>query len=158
MAATELTAYTEHPVSFLGIKFGCNGSNVTQWTVGTRLLTDHHENISQILISGPTPGTTPHTTVLSSLNATSYLNVYEYETSSPLPVGQDQYITLESSQIYYQRCKRMVENNLCRDQTLVAVDVSKFSVYYMIIIYLSIQCCRLSKQLSQLYPWVHWYE
>ena len=126
MAATELIS---HPgeIPFQRIGFNCVAL-ISSWTVGARIMGDHHENAGQIIIRTVlSPSQSPITTVLSSLNATSYLNVYEYELHTNQFVSLDQYITINSSQIYYQRCGLMnSQSGRCIDRPLVVVDVGKF--------------------------------
>ena len=131
MAATELTS---HPDTFQyphSIYFGCSGSTVRKWTVGARITGHSQEKLPQILIKELPSLTTIHTSELSSVNTTSYLNVYEYELSPPVQVDQDQYITVDSTQIYYQRCGIVRQlSGQCIDIPLVAVDAGKFSTLH----------------------------
>ena len=122
MAATELTS---HPYTLdfnRSIYFGCRGSTVRKWTVGARITGHSREKAPHILINDLSSHTTIHTSELCSLNATSYLNVYEYELSPPVQVNQAQYIAVDSTQIYYQRCGIVRWSGQCIGLPLVAVD------------------------------------
>ena len=125
MAATELVS---HPgeIAFQRIAFNCEAM-ISIWTVGARIMGDH-QNAGQIIIrTTKSPSQSPITTTLSSLNATSYLNVYEYELHTKHFVKQQQYIATNSSQIYYQRCGLMnSQSKRCIDRPLVVVDACKF--------------------------------
>ena len=87
-------------------------------------MTDTDESISQINITGPAivSNSPSAVTILSSLNATSHLNVYEYELGRVVVVGRKQYMTINSSQIYFQHCR--LSSGSCIDRPLVAVDAS----------------------------------
>ena len=96
--------------------------------MGARITGHSQEKAPQILIEELSPySDNIHTYELGSLNATSYPNVYEYELSPPVQVDQDQYIAVISTQIYYQRCGKVLHIGQCKDRPLVAVDASKFS-------------------------------
>ena len=130
MAATELTSHPDTLHYPHRIYFGCSGSTVRKWTVGARITGHSQEKAPQILIeelSLSSYSDNIHTSELSSPNATSYLNVYEYELSPPVQVDQGQYIAVDSTQIYYQRCGKVPNIGQCKDRPLVAVDASKFS-------------------------------
>ena len=99
--------------------------------MGARITGHSQEKAPQILINDLSSHTTIHTSELSSLNATSYLNVYEYELSPPVQVDQDQYIAVDSTQIYYQRCGIVRQlSGQCIDIPLVAVDAGKLSTFH----------------------------
>ena len=125
MAATELFSHPgEIPIQRMG--FNC-AAMISSWTVGARKMGDHYENAPQIIILTIMPSQSPITTVLSSLNATSYLNVYEYELHTWQFVSQQQYIAINSTQIYYQRCGLMnSQSGRCIDRPLVVVDAGEF--------------------------------
>ena len=131
MAATEIISHTGE-LRHRRLGFNCNGT-LTGWTVGARMMGDYHQNAAQIIIrSMQFPSRSPHiyTTALSSLNATSYLNVYEYELHPKLLVSHDLYIAVNSTQIYSQRCGLMNEQSgRCKDRPLVVVDAGK-SVFH----------------------------
>ena len=123
MAATEVTSHPGELLRYFGkLQFICNKTNIIKWTMGAKTVGTHQKSTSQIFIKKPDIRTTSHTTVLRSLNATSHLNVYEYELS-PVAVDQKQYIDVISSHIYYQRCRR--STGLCPDRPLLVVDASK---------------------------------
>ena len=128
MAATELIS---HPgkVSNQRVGFNCNRTTLTNWTVGARIMGNNYQNAGQIIIrtTNVRPSQLPSTTVLRSLNVTSYLNVYEYELDDKIFVRQDQYIAVNSTQIYYQHCGLMnSQSGRCIDRPLVVVDAGKF--------------------------------
>ena len=125
MAATELISHPKE-IPFQRIAFNC-AAMISIWTVGARIMGDH-QNAPQIFIRTiMLPSQNPITTVLSSLNATSYLNVYEYELHTKTYVSRDQYIATNSSQIYYQRCGLMnSQSGRCIDRPLVVVDAGEF--------------------------------
>ena len=133
MAATEVTSHPGELLRYFGkLHFTCNKTNIIRWTLGAKTVGAHQKSTSQIFINKPDTRTTSHTIVLSSLNATSHVNVYEYELS-PVTVDQKQHINVLSSHIYYQRCRRSTGS--CPDRPLVAVDASKFKlvlhIYYI---------------------------
>ena len=131
MTATELTSHPDTLNYTYSIYFSCSGSTVRKWTVGARITGHSQEKAPQILINDLSSHTTIHTSELSSLNATSYLNVYEYELSPPVQVDQDQYIAVDSTQIYYQRCGIVRQlSGQCIDIPLVAVDAGKLSTFH----------------------------
>ena len=131
MAATELFS---HPgeIAFQRIAFNCEAM-ISIWTVGARIMGDYHENAPQIIIRTTlSPSQTPPPTVLSSLNATSYLNVYEYELHPRHFVSHQQLIAINSTQIYYQRCGLMnSQSGHCIDRPLVVVDAGKFHCHIL---------------------------
>ena len=137
MAATSITTYptslSDQRYSRL-LYFNCR-SNLKKWTVGARINEDEttapytHSRTVHIHIRTPEqdsyiiPNGTRH---LSSLNATSYLNVYEYELSPTVDVWTRRYIALEFEanpkiQIYYERYGL----STTVDRPLIAADAGK---------------------------------
>ena len=105
MASTSVTAYPGAVQPIRWLKFTCRAT-VQKWTVGAKINGEGTE-APKIRIYSRTMDPSVNFT-LTSLNATRYLNVYEYEPSPPVQVQPGDYIGLEyqadsSSQIYYQR-------------------------------------------------------
>ena len=151
MTATELFSYTGKS-SLQTMGFNCF-SIVTSWMVGASLMGDRNQNVEQITIEV----SQSHIIALDSLNATPYLNVYEYGLDIEILVHRNQYIAVNSTQIYYQRCGLMNEQSgLCVDRPLIVVDAGKYQLLFHDFNHLlRIPCFRLPKQMSQLYSWVH---
>ena len=134
MAATSITTYATSQSDYLRhsrlLYFPCNRSNLKKWTVGTRIIEDG-TTAPNIHIRTPEPNSReiPEGTVtthLSSLNSTSYLNVYEYELSPTLEVRGDRYIAVEFEanpkiQIYFERYGL----NTYVDRPLISADAGK---------------------------------
>ena len=120
MAATELTSHSEqtrHP----SLHFDCSG-NIIKWTVGARIAEDQQERAPNIIITRFNQSTNAFE--LSSLNATAHFNVYEHKLNDPEHFNPGQFITVDSTQIYYQRCIINVDDTgQCRDLPLIAVDI-----------------------------------
>ena len=127
MAATEIISYPG-VLHHQRLVFNCNGTLIS-WIVGAMITGDYHQNAGQIIIRTQyMPSQAPHTIVLSSLDAASYLNVYEYK--HQIFVHQNQYIAVNSTQIYSQRCGLMNEQSgRCIDRPLVVVDAGKIRYY-----------------------------
>ena len=135
--------------------FNCM-STVTSWMVGASLMGDRNQNAGQITIKTTNvPSQRPSIIALDSLNATPYLNVYEY--GLDIVIHQSQYIAVKSTHIYYQHCGLMNEQSgRCVDRPLIVVDAGKYQLLFHDFNHLlSIPCFRLPKQMSQLYSWVH---
>ena len=120
MAATELTSH-DGELAVRGIRFNCSSPRITKWTVGAQI----PEHPPQILIYDD--GNTSlkrYPFMLSSLNTTPHINVYEQNVDVYLPSSG--YIAVNSSQIYYQRCAL----GGCVDRPLVAVRARTFGLHY----------------------------
>ena len=105
MASTSVAAYPGAVQPIRQLNFFCPAT-VKKWIVGAKINGEGTVPPKIRLYSGTRDSSVNFT--LTSLNATPYLNVYEYEPSPPVQVQQDDYIGLEyqadsSSQIYYQR-------------------------------------------------------
>ena len=105
MASTSVTAHPGAVQPIRWLKFTCPAT-VRKWTVGAKINGEGTADPKICLYSRTMDSLVNFT--LTSLNATRYLNVYEYEPSPPVQVQQGDYIGLEhyansSSQIYYQR-------------------------------------------------------
>ena len=105
MASTSVTAHPGPVQSIRQLKFTCPAT-VRKWTVGAKINGEGTADPKIFLYSGTMDYSVD--IALTSLNATPYLNVYEYEPSPPVQVQQNDHIGLEyhadsSSQIYYQR-------------------------------------------------------
>ena len=131
MAATSITTYPTSQSEYLRysrlLYFNCRNNflQLKKWTVGAHINEDG-TTAPSIHIRTPGPGSyviydgTRH---LSSLNATSYLNVYEYELSPTVDVWTDRYIAIQYEanpkiQIYYERYGL----STTVDKPLIAVD------------------------------------
>ena len=127
MAATELTSHSMEELLRYNSKiyFGCNGSYINKWTIGASITGD---NVPLIHINNQSYpyGPSITTTSLNQLTTTPHLNVYDYRLKSPVSVSEKQFISVNSSQIYYKRCGLVSEPGQCTDQPLVAVSVSKY--------------------------------
>lgn len=123
MAATELTSHSTN-VQYDGrVYFRCNDTFINKWTVGARITGDDKEKPLMINIKKQFKVVKP--IQLNSLNATSFLNVYDH--NHRVKVGEGQYIEVNSSQVYYKRCGVFFNfGQQCIDQPLVAVSASKF--------------------------------
>ena len=105
MASTSVTAHPGAVQPIRQLKFTCPAT-VRKWTVGAKI-NGEGTTATKICLYRDSVG--PLNCIpLLSLNATPYLNVYEYEPSPPVQVQQNDHIGLEyradsSSQIYYQR-------------------------------------------------------
>ena len=133
MAATSITTYptslSDRRYSGL-LYFNCRNNllQLKKWTVGARINEDG-TTAPSIHIRPPYPGSYENpggTRHLSSLNATSYLNVYEYELSPTFYVWTYRYIAVEFEvnpkfQIYYERYGL----NTIVDRPLIAADAGK---------------------------------
>ena len=136
MAATSITTYptslSDQRYSRL-LYFNC-GSKLRKWTVGARI---NEDGATPLYIHIRTPG--PHSHVihdgtrhLSSLDTTSYLNVYEYELSHTFYVWTDLYIAVEFEanpkiQIYFERYGL----STYVDRPLIAVDAGIYTCLYV---------------------------
>ena len=165
MAATSITTYPTSLSDYLRynrlLYFNCrSNSNLRKWTVGARINEDgttapsiHIRRPNHSVIHG-------YTRHLSSLNPTSYLNVYEYELSPTVDVWTDLYIALEFEanpkiQIYYERYGL----STTVDRPLIAADAGKcfyecyehlrHTVLYMLYNF------RVLPWVWQLYKWIH---
>ena len=139
MAATELTTRdtTESPLRFTGIHITCD-SIIKKWIVGANV-TNSQQSVGQINLSQYRPALTQSNFNLTSLNTTSYHNVYEVEVSPRMRGQRGHSIVIKSSQLYYQRCGLRTQDGMsCVDRPLVAVDVGKFSLKNTILISLCI--------------------
>ena len=90
--------------------------------MGPQLQTSTSEHLDQTLVKF----LRVYTTHLSSLNSTSYLNVYEYELSPTLEVRGDRYIAVQFEanskiQIYFKRYGL----NTYVDRPLISADAGK---------------------------------
>ena len=120
MAATEVFSPNGKRISIFGLRFNCS-SAIKKWIVGAQITEQH--NLSQIFV-GNMAVKARHNYSLNPLNTTLYLNVYEYEPHKQVFSHKGDYISIISSQIYYQRCAL----GDCTARPLVAVDTSEFRV------------------------------
>ena len=137
MAATSITTYptsqSDRRYSRL-LYFNCRNKflQLKKWTVGARI---NEDGTTAPSIHIRTPGPNSHeidTRHLSSLNATSYLNVYEYELSHRFYVWTDLYIAVHYEanpkiQIYYERYGL----STTVDKPLIAVDAGIYTCLYV---------------------------
>ena len=117
MAATELFS-SDDELRFSALKFNCP-SPITKWTIGAKIA--QQQASPRILIGNLR---TNNSFVLNPLNTTSYINVYEHEPNNLPFISVGDYISIKSSQIYYQRCAL----GDCEARPLVAVDTGEFRV------------------------------
>ena len=123
MAATELTSHSTNLYYGSRIYFGCNDIIINKWTIGARITGGDKEetiiiNIKKHIVND---------IQLNSLNTTPYLNVYDH--NHRVEVHRDQYIEVNSSQVYYKQCRLIYNSGECLDQPLVSVSASKFILY-----------------------------
>ena len=127
MAATELTSRSTNLLLDYRsrIYFGCNNIIINKWTIGARITGGDKEET--IMINIKEQYNIVKDIQLNSLNTTSYLNVYDH--NHRVEVHRDQYIEVNSSQVYYKRCGLIYNSGECLDQPLVSVSASKFILY-----------------------------
>ena len=129
MAATSVITLPEREVTLRQMGFPClNGSTIKKWYVGARIAEEGTFPQIDLLVNN----TVFHTSSLTYLNATPYLNVYEYEPSPPVMVIPTSYITLRngdisSSQVYYYRYGLRDFG----DQPLISVDAGQNCLYLL---------------------------
>ena len=126
MAATELTSHSTNLSHSSKIYFGCNNIIINKWTIGARITGGDKEETIMINIKKHIVNDIQ----LNSLNTTPYLNVYDH--NHRVEVRRDQYIEVNSSQVYYKRCGLIYKSGQCIDQPLVSVSASKFMLYSII--------------------------
>ena len=137
MAATSITTYPTSLSDSLSynrlLYFNCRSNlQLKKWTVGARINEDG-TTAPSIHIRTPDHhvihGGTRH---LSSLNTTSYINVYEYELSPTFDVWTELYIAVEFEanpkiQIYFERYGL----STTVDRPLIAADAGKCFYEFM---------------------------
>ena len=115
MNATQLTTHS-NLLHFRGIRVTCSGASINKWIVGA---TTSLQVPPQILLCDfDSPNSCDHFE-LAMLNTTSHLNVYEFNHAYMIN-DRRQFLKVESSQIYYQRCAL----GRCLDRPLVAVELT----------------------------------
>ena len=144
MAATELTSHSTNIPYNSRIYFGCNDTIINKWTIGARITGGDKEET--IMINIEEQYNTINDIQLNSLNTTSYLNVYDH--NHRVEVHRDQYIEVNSSQVYYKRCGLIYNSGECLDQPLVSVSASKFMLCSIIPLVPYILYLRLPKSLQ----------
>ena len=123
MNTTSVFTIPEREIPPTQIRFPClTGSTIKKWYVGARITEEGTFPQIDLVVNN----TVFHTSNLTSLNATPYFNVYEYELNPPVIVSPGSYIRLRngdssSSQVYYYRYGLADFG----DQPLISVDAGQ---------------------------------